>query len=364
MRKKILFVVLGQEYSGAEIVLNDYIKNNVFIDSYFVTIYKGNAYDKLIELYGIERVKTLNLSFRKNESRLYPFITQIRVKKFLEKIVDVIKPNIIYVNNTIEVMLCGKYIKGSNLPSIAHIHDMKNSYKSPMKIYEAKKALKYYDRVLTVSESCRLSWKNDKMKVVYNGLSESDFLYSNVSINSSNNRVFGFVGTISYKKGFDILHSVVLNLDKSKYYWKIAYNNIEPGCQKYLFELQKLSNVEIYYDLNRGELNKFYEEIDFLVIPSRKDPLPTVAIEAISKSKLVVGFRIDGIPELINDDDLIVEYVNSESLIEKIKEVNSWGMDKISKKRKRLFNYARKKFSLENKIMYINQMINDMDGIE
>ena len=41
--KKVIFVILGLDFSGAENVLIQYLDGNSEIDPYFVFIYEGNA---------------------------------------------------------------------------------------------------------------------------------------------------------------------------------------------------------------------------------------------------------------------------------------------------------------------------------
>ena len=49
------------------------------------------------------------------------------------------------------------------------------------------------------------------------------------------------------------------------------------------------------------EINSLYEQMDILLLTSRRDPLPRVIMEAMCRGIPVVASRVDGIPELVED---------------------------------------------------------------
>jgi len=51
----------------------------------------------------------------------------------------------------------------------------------------------------------------------------------------------------------------------------------------------------------RLELGEHYRWADVVVIPSRSDPLPTVALEAMAASRAMVGTRVGGLPFLLEE---------------------------------------------------------------
>lgn len=59
--------------------------------------------------------------------------------------------------------------------------------------------------------------------------------------------------------------------------------------------------VQMHGSLPRNELNKAYEEASALLIPSLEDNCPMVVLEAMAAGLPVIGSKIGGIPDLIQD---------------------------------------------------------------
>lgn len=68
--------------------------------------------------------------------------------------------------------------------------------------------------------------------------------------------------------------------------------------------------------LNDEGLRQFYTAADVVVVPSRMDNLPQIAVEAIACSAPVVGFRIGGMPDIVVDgvSGRLVEPFSAEAL--------------------------------------------------
>nr|WP_274597665.1 glycosyltransferase [Coprococcus comes] len=96
--------------------------------------------------------------------------------------------------------------------------------------------------------------------------------------------------------------------------WKIAYNLIEDSCQDLLNCIKDKKNVQFFLRLNSSEMKAFYDAIDILLVPSRQDPLPTVAIEAMARKKLVLGSNTGGIPELLGSKRYLFKVEDSSSI--------------------------------------------------
>lgn len=303
--KKVLFVILGLDFSGAENVLIQYLDGNSEINPYFAFLYEGNAAQHFGEKFGASKVYELRLSYIKNELRFLPKITQYRLKHALMTVIEQLKPDILYFNNTHEVLLSRKIVSELKIPCIGHVHDMQASIGTVCKKHEAKSAFDELDVVLTVSEACKKSWNCNRMKVVYNGVSD-DYFTTDKLIKKKNPIVVGYVGMLSKRKGFDILAKVIESMGDN-IEWKIAYNLIEDSCQDILNCIMAKKNVQSFFCLNASEMKDFYDAIDILIVPSRQDPLPTVVIEAMARRKLVFGSNTGGIPELLGSKEYLFE---------------------------------------------------------
>lgn len=352
MKKKICFVILGLDYSGAEIVLNKYLENNEEVDPFFVFIFEGKAAEKYESIYGIQKVVRLCMPYFKNELRFFPWVLEKKIQEKLEQLTEKMRPDLIYVNNTLEVMLCKMAAKKIRIPFAGHVHDVKESYGTFIKQQETAAAFAYYDTVLTVSEACKKSWKNETMQVIYNGIEEKKFCFDSVP---SKIEKIGYAGMISKRKGFDFLAEMIG--EDEKYQWKIAYNIVEAGCEKDLERIRQRKNVCIFKEIPSAEMTKFYDEIDLLVIPSRYDPLPTVAIEAMARGKAVIGFREGGIPELLGDRRWIVDQMTATAMKERIDQLSCLDGEALMNMRKSLYDRSKKHFTAEKKEEKINGIL-------
>lgn len=352
----IVFFIFGVDYSGAEIVLDRYLKQNNLINPYFILLYKNDDVEKkYIEMYGKDKVYSLSLKHNKNVLRFLPKIDIKKVCKKSKEIIEFIKPDILYANNTHEMMLCSELGKKMDIKTVAHIHDMKNSIKSPIKQKLMSKSIDSYDKVITVSNATKENWSNEKIEVIYNGIDEKFFKDNDFERNGI--KTLGFIGKIGERKGFDIIFNVYRKPDiSSQLDFKIAYSSIEERYKTMVDELNSMESVEINYNLNEAEIKAFYDDIDLLVVPSRADPLPTVIIEAMSRGCIVLGSNVDGIPEIIGNDKLLFSLDNND-LEEKIKDIMSMNKEEINNISKELQKRCWNKFNHNKKIKKINDIM-------
>jgi len=59
--------------------------------------------------------------------------------------------------------------------------------------------------------------------------------------------------------------------------------------------------IELLGRVDREKMQEFYNSIHFLVLTSKKDPLPTVILEAFNNGIPVIAHNIDGVPEMVED---------------------------------------------------------------
>ena len=258
---------------------------------------------------------------------------------FVEKNIPVIICENIYGNDII--VRCGKLftlivvntivgaplisqLSGMNIPVLWWIHEAKVSYhpgiletlpesvgdnihiycggiyaQRVLQTYRPQYAsgqLLYYvpDYARSQNESVELGFKYDRNKVL-----------------------FAIVGALEERKGQDLLVQAIQLLsdgirDKCLFvfvgqqYYKPAYEAINSAIKDYP------ESVLYIPQLDRAKLTKLYEEMDCLICPSRDDPMPTVATEAMSLSKLVICSENTGTAGLIEDTGGGILYKNND----------------------------------------------------
>lgn len=328
---KVLFVVASFiDASGAEMALIDYLSSST--DDNYVLLIGTNADNRNIFL---RALPPDHLYFWKYEEYRDCALTRFvfmalegaRVKKHYQKDaasdwVEKQKFDCVYLNNTLENALFGRMFEG--YPVISHIHDMVRHLR-PAWGYCGALGSRKAEMVITPSkaakeELCSYGVPKEKVHVVYNGLS-----FPNRKFHCSYDRgtlTLGFVGGAIVRKGFDFLIKYLNLLQKrglkeygiDKIRLIIATNTPENDYfKKNIKELNREISLEIYRNLDHAVLSEKYNEMDILLVPSRNDPAPLVVAEGISMGCCVLGSRCDGIPEMLDSEELIFEKDNLES---------------------------------------------------
>ena len=99
--------------------------------------------------------------------------------------------------------------------------------------------------------------------------------------------------------------------------WRELYFSHMPEIVKTL-----AANARFTGNLNRGQLIGFYRNARFLVTPSECFEVnPNVVLEVMSHALPVIGSRIGGVPEIVDDGatGLLFEPGNAEALAENMK---------------------------------------------
>lgn len=356
--KKILYVIDGNLHSGAEIVLDRVLKNNNLIQPYILLLYKnGNIFDKYQKEYGKNRVFSAGLKmYCCKVNRLFPFIEAYRIKVKLLKIIKDENIDLLYANNTNESIIIGHLLKKISIPSLAHVHDMKETIKDPIRKYYAQKLLPKYKKVVTVSEKTKTSWFPLEMEVIYNGLEDKYFL--NTRKKNKNVKIkIGFIGQLSLRKGIDIYLEIIKKLKNEKIFeFHIIYNSYEKKMLKNLINYEREFKIKVYKNLNSKEILEKYDELDILIVPSRHDPLPTVIMEATAKNTIVFSSNNGGMSEMLSSD-FIVKDNSVEEYYKKIQNYLQWDSELKKKYLNKNKEYTYKKFNLKKTMNQIKMLL-------
>jgi len=123
-----------------------------------------------------------------------------------------------------------------------------------------------------------------------------------------NKVVILFVGNAIKRKGIDILLDALSEL-KAHYLSQLNVILCTDGP-----ELEQVKNriistpgfsksIKILDKMEQSKLNVLYNIADIFVLPSRQEPLGLVGLEALATGTPVIGSRVGGIPEYINNDN-------------------------------------------------------------
>lgn len=162
-------------------------------------------------------------------------------------------------------------------------------------------------------KSYKILNKEESLEVVHNGVNLRKFVSRNNDAakkeiknkyNLNDHCVLLSVSRLVYDKGNDL---VLKALPKVKeHYPKIKYLVVGDGeykeeLQRITRELNLVDNIHFVGKIDQNNLSSFYHACDIFIMPSRREGLGLVFIEAYLHKKPVIGSNCGGIPEVIRD---------------------------------------------------------------
>jgi glycosyltransferase involved in cell wall biosynthesis len=230
----------------------------------------------------------------------------------------------------------------------------------------------------------KFSIPKEKIRVLHNGIKTSiNYNYHDYN----NNSVFcvGFIGRLEPHKGAHVLIDAMNYLSHEGIKLVIAG---EGSLENFLkIRASRLNNVEFIGRVNNPYL--FISKIDLLVVPSIREPLGNVCLEAGLCKTPVLATNIDGIPEIIEDgvtgelidatDKILINLLDDavplpEFVVNPInhklqepKQINSFLLAgkilELSKRPKRLARYAENLHEKVSKYFSISRYRSELHGI-
>lgn len=327
--KKVLHVLSSNKFSGAENVAIFIIKNTAPVYKCMYCSVEG------------EIKKTL-----KESDINYKLIKEFNLKD-LKKVINEFDPDIIHAHDVKATILCSILKKHNKL--ISHIH-VNNTNMSKLNLKSILLFISSFrvNRFLWVSSSCYKGYifkkyLNKKSYILKNILSKKDIYNKCVLDKKKYDFDVVYIGRLSYQKNPERLMKICNDISKTK-------KNIKIGI---VGDGEKLEFVKSYiqkYQLNNisvcGYINnplKILHDAKVLIMTSRFEGTPMVALESLALGTPIVSTPVDGIKDLIDnsingylfeDDDSIVsailKIINNQDLYENMSKECKKKFDKIS----------------------------------
>lgn len=324
--KKILFVITKSVWGGAQKYVHDLAVN--LPKDQFEPIVAGGGSGPMAE-----KIKSTNLSYFeiKNFQRDINFLKEIFVFFEILKILFKTKPDIVHVSSSKAGGIAGLVILAYiTIKKMARPFRMTPPYAregekaslfsdNPIKIFTvhgwaflesrprwqiwliklaSKITCLFYDKIICVSRNdYNEAIKNKiasvkKITVIHNGINPADY---NFQERTEKEFTVGTIGESTKNKGHE-----------------------------YLIEASKnFSDIKLNIISNILDASKYLKNFDIFVLPSLKEGLPYVILEAGLAGLPVIASNVGGIPEIIEDgkDGLLVPPANSEELAKAIKKL-------------------------------------------
>lgn len=220
--------------------------------------------------------------------------------------------DIIYANDGRAVSYCGLavklarkklvyYVRSDISPTILNKLNLKLSNKviliaeGVLREFNEKEKLKYKNKIVTV----HTGFNFDSFSILGREKLELD--------QKENNKVLvGYVGSLNYRKGLDILIDSLDTIISSKIKLIIA-GDVSIGYEDYWSSLEsKLKIMDIDYTLlgYKDNVHPLYKLLDVLVLPSRSEGLPRTVIEAMYHECAVIATNVGGVSEIIESNEI------------------------------------------------------------
>lgn len=267
------------------------------IQNSFIPLYKlfnqKSSFNHLI--YGTHRVIPHYLEIEKNYSNFGGSL--FKKLKFIYFLIS--KKYIVHFYNTLtskNIYLVFKLLPVNNVI----IHERGSSWNSKNSdSYIAKYLCRKSSLILANSHASKallvekFKLDQNKIQVIHNGFLSKDFFIDPFNYDKKSNKFsVGFIGRLESQKGIHILINSAKKLPNINFY--IAG---EGPMLEYLEKLALgLSNV--FFVGVKNPIN-FMCSVDIIIVPSIREPLGNVIIEAGFCKKAVIASNIDGIPEII-----------------------------------------------------------------
>ena len=361
---KVLIISGTPIVSGAEYVLGDYLENTQYkknIQIIHSDIQKVGDFYKKFEVDKIYSSKYLNpAGVVNNKLAALKKIFNLAASFFdFFKVFKNKKIKLTVGNNTGDVV----YSFYSHFFGKKHINFVHDILDKDMLL--AKTVLlfdKYVSEYIAVSQAVKDSMvkigiNENKINVIYNGLNSNEsFLEKDIK----NEIIFGFVGNIEERKNpleFIEFIKTAQNILRIKIKGYMVYGNI---IDKNLFKKIKKEikrselDIELIENIPREKMANFYEKIHYLVVTSKKDPFPTVILEAFNNGVPVIGHNIDGIKEMIENDNNGFLYDSKNDFEKILRNLENITYEKFQKNS---WLTIRNKFSLSKRIKTIDKLL-------
>ena len=185
--------------------------------------------------------------------------------------------------------------------------------------YKIKKNINKFDKIISISKweiqhLEKLGANKDKISYIPNGIPQEFFTQKE---SKEFNKVL-FLGRIAPIKNLETF------IEAAKKLKKIKFSIVGSSEKEYLEKIKKdlPKNIEIKEPVyNLKEKIKLIDEHKIFVLPSLREAMPQVLIEAMSRGKVVISSNTDGGKEIIEDkkNGFLFEIGNSEQLTKLIK---------------------------------------------
>lgn len=311
---KVLHVVINGEIAGGQRVCLQIIE--ALLDKGHQALVVSPTKGPLVDLLKEKGIPVFFLPFEKT----YSFHRAFQLSKLIRRE----RVDIVHTHGMVPLNVQARIAaKLAGIPCISHIHIANVFNSNPLirgyQIFLDNLTSSFCRTLIAVSRSTKESLvkqgiPENRVTVVPNGVDPGkarprrsrEEIFQEFRI-EPNKRLVGMIGRLCPTKGQEeFLKAVTMIKDEAPdVIWVIAGKDIEFGG-KYEKKLKNLArdlglNGSVIFAGHQEDPDSLLNAMDLFVLPSKREGLPLVVLEAMALKKPVIATRVDGVPELIED---------------------------------------------------------------
>jgi glycosyltransferase involved in cell wall biosynthesis len=195
-----------------------------------------------------------------------------------------ISPDIIHTHAAKPTFMINKIKKLFNAKHVATIHG-------------AKKNLDEFDKAdfITVGNATYLDKLKSKNKLVI-----SNWALDPINYNPGSRReYFLAIGRLVKEKGFDILINAWKDIDEKLII--LGSGRLKKNLLKQIKDTSQESKIFIEESVSKNDIDEFYSRAKMLIISSRREGGPRVALEALLRGIKVISTKVGHMPDILDE---------------------------------------------------------------
>ena len=219
-----------------------------------------------------------------------------------------ISPDIIHTHATKPTYMINKIKSFFNVKHVATIHGVKKN------LDEFNKA-----DFITVGNETYLDKLKNKNKLVVSNWALDPISYDS----GSRKEYFLAIGRLVKEKGFDILINAWKDIDEKLII--LGSGRLKKNLLKQIKDTSQENKIFIEESVSKNQIDEFYSRARMLIISSRREGGPRVALEALLRGIKVISTKVGHMPDIMDE-----EYLCNPDSLEDLGELIKNSIDQIS----------------------------------
>ena len=219
-----------------------------------------------------------------------------------------ISPDIIHTHATKPTYMINKIKSFFNVKHVATIHGVKKN------LDEFNKA-----DFITVGNETYLDKLKNKNKLVISNWALDPISYDS----GSRKEYFLAIGRLVKEKGFDILINAWKDIDEKLII--LGSGRLKKNLLKQIKDTSQENKIFIEESVSKNQIDEFYSRARMLIISSRREGGPRVALEALLRGIKVISTKVGHMPDIMDE-----EYLCNPDSLEDLSELIKNSIDQIS----------------------------------